>query len=45
VRRVLAALGPALLAALVATTALTSGGALVFDARVVGLGALRLLGG
>lgn len=38
-RRVLAALRPALLAALVATGAFASDGTLVLDARVLGLGA------
>lgn len=39
VQGVVALLAPALLAALVATTALGSGQALVLDARIIGLGA------
>ena len=42
VRRVLSALGPGLLAALVATSAFTSGGALVLDARLGGLAAAAI---
>lgn len=42
VRRVVALLAPALLAALVATAALGSGQHLVLDARIIGLGAAAL---
>ncbi len=42
VQRVVAMLAPALLAALVATAALSTGQQLVIDARVIGLGAAAL---
>jgi uncharacterized membrane protein len=43
VQRVVALLAPALLAALVATTAFASGNDLVLDARAVGLGVAAVL--
>ncbi|MDQ3691829.1 MAG: AzlD domain-containing protein [Chloroflexota bacterium] len=43
VQRVVAMLAPALLAALVATAALSTGQQLVIDARVIGLGAATLV--
>jgi len=42
VQRVVALLAPALLAALVATAALSTGNQLVLDARIIGLGAAAL---
>ncbi len=42
VQRVVAMLAPALLAALVATAALSTGNQLVLDARIIGLGAAAL---
>ncbi len=42
VQRVVALLAPALLAALVATAALSTGNRLVLDARIIGLGAAAL---
>ncbi|MDQ3148614.1 MAG: AzlD domain-containing protein, partial [Chloroflexota bacterium] len=42
VQHVVAMLAPALLAALVATAALSTGNQLVFDARIIGLGAAAL---